>query len=101
MPACAYAITPARAEKLLAIFDEVGNFFQWDSIMLRHAIGRRVFEEMSAYVCVDGSAFYQGQRPGNASQRVSSISLNAYAIHPPWFLHNYETPSVKFNVAPI
>ena len=98
MPACAYAVTKAGAAKLLAIFDEVGNHFQWDSIMLRHAVGPAVFEQMTPHVRAAGSAFYQGQRPENAAAKVCSISLNAYAIYPPLALHDNEGPSVKFEV---
>ena len=100
MPASGYAVTRSGARKLLAIFEEVGNHFQWDSIMLRHAVSDRVFARMSPYICAnDGSTFYHGQRPENASRHVSSIALNAYAIHPPLVLHDHETPSVKFSVA--
>lgn len=98
MPACAYAVTKSGAAKLLAIFDEVGNHFQWDSIMLRHAVGSAVFEQMIPHVRAAGSTFYQGQRQENAAAKVASISLNAYAIYPPLVLHDYEAPSVKFEV---
>ncbi len=98
MPACAYAVTRSGAEKLLAIFEEVGNFFQWDSIMLRHAVSDAVFEKLSPHVNAEGSRFYRGQRPENAGQRVSSIRLNVYALDPPLVVHDHQTPSVKFAV---
>ena len=37
IPASAYAVTKQGANKLLSIFDKVGLFYQWDSIMLRHS----------------------------------------------------------------
>ena len=37
MPTSAYAVTKQGANKLLSIFDEVGLFYQWESIMLRHS----------------------------------------------------------------
>ena len=49
---------------------------------------------MLPYVCSDEHYFYRGQRPENASSRMASISLNTYAIYPPMFIHDYETPSV-------
>ena len=94
MPASAYAVTKQGANKLLSIFDKVGLFYQWDSIMLRHSISAPIFRQMLPYVCSDEHYFYRGQRPENASSRMASISLNTYAIYPPMFIHDYETPSV-------
>lgn len=95
MPACAYGVTRSGAGKLLSIFDEVGNFYNWDSIMLRHGIGPSLFQKMLPYVCSDSCMFYQGLRPENASLRSSSVRLNTYAIYPPLVIHDYATPSVK------
>ena len=76
MPASAYAVTKQGANKLLSIFDKVGLFYQWESIMLRHSISAPIFRQMLPYVCSDEHYFYRGQRPENASSRMASISLN-------------------------
>ena len=98
MPGCAYGITSSGATKLLSIFDELGNFFQWDSIMLRHAISTPVFSKMLPYICSDAYSFYRGQHPHGGSLKMSSTRLNAYAIYPPLVIHNYNAPSVKFAI---
>ena len=98
MPASAYAVSKQGANKLLTIFDELGLFYQWDSIMLRHSISARVFRQMLPYVCSTDTTFYAGQRPGRASSKMASVSLNTYAIYPPLFIHDYETPSVRKSV---
>ena len=99
MPASAYAVTARGAAKLLSVFEDVGNFFQWDSIMLRHAIKADVYTRMSPFVQSNDITFYRGQRPGNAAARMSATRLNSYALYPPLFVHDYDGPSVKVNVA--
>ena len=94
MLGCAYGVTKSGARKLLSIFDEVGMFYHWDSIAFRHAMSPSTYERMLPYVHSDSCRFYRGQRSGNASLKMSAIRLNAYAIYPPVFLHDYVTPSV-------
>ena len=98
LPGCAYAVTPAGADKLLSLFDEVGNFDNWDAIVLRTAMSEAVFQTMLPEIRSDAIWFYRGQRPDRASAKRSSLSLNAYAIYPPLFIHDHEAPSVKFAV---
>ena len=98
MPASAYGVTKSGANKLLSIFDEVGNFYQWDAIMLRHAVSTHLYRKMLPYICSDSIGFYRGQRTRNAGLKISSVRLNAYAIYPPLTIHDYEAVSVKKNV---
>ena len=98
MPGCAYAVTPKGADQLLSLFDEVGNYDNWDAVVLRHATSERVHEHMLPHVCSDELWFYRGQAPERAWSRRSSVSINAYAIYPPLFLHDHEAPSVKVAV---
>ena len=99
MPGSAYALTPKGADKLLSLFDEVGNYDNWDAVVLRHATSERVHERMLAHIRCDALRFYRGQAPDRAWSRRASLSLNAYAIYPPLFLHDHEAPSVKLGVA--
>ena len=99
MPASAYAITRCGAAKLLSTFEEVGNFFQWDSIMLRHAIDAEVYSRMLPLVQSNDISFYRGQRPENAASRMSTTRLNSHALYPPLFIHDHDAPSVKVNVS--
>ena len=99
MPGCAYAVTPKGADKLLSLFDEVGNYDNWDAIVLRHATSETVHRRMLADIESDALWFYRGQRPDRAWSRRASLSLHAYAIYPPLFLHDHEAPSVKPGVA--
>ena len=102
MPGCAYALTPSGADKLLSLFDEAGNYDHWDAIVLRHATSERVHERMLAHIRSDALWFYRGQGPERAWSKRSSISINAYAIYPPLFLHDHEAPSIKLAVpAPV
>ena len=98
MPGCAYAVTSAGAGKLLSLFDEVGNYYNWDSIMLRHAMSASVYERLLPEICSDAAWFYRGQRPDRGGVKKSSLSLNAYAIYPPLFIHDHRAPSVKFSI---
>ena len=98
MPGCAYAVTPTGADKLLALFDEVGNYDNWDAIVLRHAMSEPVHQRMLPDIQSDAIWFYRGQRPDRAWSKQASISLNAYAIYPPLFLHDHKAPSVKLTV---
>ena len=100
MPASAYAVTQRRgAAKLLSIFGDTGNFYQWDSIMLRHAIDADLYSRMLPLVQSDDITFYRGQRPENAAARMSSTRLNSYALYPPLFVHDHLGPSVKIDVS--
>jgi len=99
MPASAYAVTRRGAAKLVSIFEDVGNHFQWDSIMLRHAIGADVYKMMQRWVQSNERVFYRGQSPANASRKVSNTRLNSYAIYPPLFIHDFDAPAVKSGVA--
>ena len=99
MPGCAYAVTQTGAERLLSLFDEVGNYDNWDAIVLRHAMSASVHERMLPAIRSDALWFYRGQRPDRAWARRSSISLHAYALYPPLFLHDHRAPSVKITVA--
>ena len=100
MPGCAYAVTPRGADKLLRLFDEVGNYDNWDAVVLRHATSEAVHARMLPEIHSDENWFYRGQRPERAWSRRASLSLNAYALYPPLFLHDHEAPSVKLRVAP-
>ena len=95
MPASAYAVTQKGAKKLLSVFSEVGVFYKWDSIMLRNSLPSRAFNTMLPYLSDDKQSFYIGQRPGNASQKIASTFLKAYAIYPPITIHDYLTVSEK------
>lgn len=95
MPASAYGVTKKGAEKLLAIFEEVGLFYQWDSIMLRNSLSSSAFQKMLPYISDEKRIFYAGQRPDKASKKVSATLLNTYAIYPPITMHDYLTPSEK------
>ena len=99
MPGCAYAVTPKGADKLLHLFDEVGNYDNWDAVVLRHAMSEAVHRRMLPDIRSDAIWFYRGQRPDRAWSRRASLSLNAYAIYPPLFLHDHQAPSVKLGVA--
>ena len=99
MPGCAYAVTPNGADKLLSLFDEVGNYDNWDAVVLRHATSEAVHRRMLPHIQSDTVWFYRGQRPDRAWSKRASLSLNAYAIYPPLFLHDHEAPSVKLGVA--
>ena len=99
MPASAYAITRRGAAKLLAVFEDVGNFYQWDAIMLRHVINAEVYSRMLPLVQSNDITFYRGQRPENAAASMSTTRLNSHALYPPPFVHNYDAPSVKDNVS--
>lgn len=99
MPGCAYAVTRAGAERLLALFDEVGNYDHWDAIVLRHATSAAVHQRMLPAIRSDALWFYRGQGPNRAWRKRSSISLNAYALYPPLFLHDHRAPSVKVAVS--
>ena len=98
MPGCAYAVTPTGADKLLSLFDEIGNYDNWDAIVLRHATSESVHQRMLPDIQSDAIWFYRGQRPDRAWSKRVSISLNAYAIYPPLFLHDHKAPSVKLTV---
>ena len=100
MPGCAYAVTPSGADKLLRLFDEVGNFDNWDAIVLRNATSAPVHRRMLPDIRSDAIRFYRGQGPERASSKLSAISLNAYAVYPPLFVHDHEAPSVKSPVPP-
>ena len=95
MPASAYVVTRQGARKLLSIFNELGLFFQWDSVMLRHSISPSVLKELLPFINSDQRYFYRGQRAENASAMMAPVSLNAYAIYPPLFLHDHEGDSVR------
>lgn len=99
MPASAYAVTQKGAEKLLSIFDEVGLYYQWDSVMPRHSLSSAAYRKMLPYLSDDKQPFYVGQRPQNAPRRVAAALLNAYAIYPPITLHDYLAPSERKAVA--
>ena len=99
MPGCAYAVTPKGADKLLSLFDEVGNYDNWDAVVLRHATSETVHRRMLADIRSEARWFYRGQAPDRAWSRRAALSLNAYAIHPPLFIHDHEAPSVKLGVA--
>ena len=98
MPGCAYAVTPKGADKLLSLFDEVGNYDNWDAVVLRHAMSERVHDRMLPCIGSDSVWFYRGQAPDRAWSRRASICLHACAIYPPLFLHDHESPSVKVTV---
>ena len=99
MPGCAYGVTRSGAEKLLSLFDGVGNYDNWDAVVLRHAMSEQVHDRMLPCIQSDSIWFYRGQRPDRAWSRRASISLNAYAIYPPLFFHDHEAPSVKLTVS--
>ncbi len=98
MPASAYAVTPRGADKLLSLFDDVGNYDHWDAVVLRHSTSERTRARMLPDIQSDSVWFYRGQRPDRAWSKRSSITLNAYAIYPPLFLHDHRAPSVKLAV---
>ena len=95
MPGSAYAVTRKGAEKLLSIFDEVGLYYQWDSVMLRHSLSSAAYQRMLPWLSDGEQPFYVGQRPQNAPRRVAATLLNAYAIYPPITMHDYLTPSAR------
>ena len=98
MPGCAYAVTPRGADKLLRLFDEVGNYDNWDAVVLRHATSEAVHERMLPHIRSDENWFYRGQRPERAWSRRGALVLNAFALYPPLFLHDHRAPSVKLSV---
>ena len=98
MPGCAYAITRSGAGKLLRLFDEVGNYDNWDAIVLRHATSEAVHARMLPEIRSDALRFYRGQRPERAWSKRASLSINAYAIYPPFFVHDHQGPSVKLSI---
>ena len=99
MPGCAYAVSRAGAGKLLALFDEVGNYDNWDAIVLRHATSASVYARLLPEIRSDVVWFYRGQRPDRAAAKRASLFLNAYALYPPLFLHDHRAPSVKLAVS--
>ena len=94
MPASAYAVTPRGAAKLLNLFDQVGLYYQWDSIMLRHSISDAMFEKMRPLINDNTISFYRGQRASMAGAKKGGTTLHTYAIYPPLFVHDYETVSI-------
>ena len=67
--------------------------------MLRHAMSASVYERLLPEICSDAAWFYRGQRPDRGGGlKKSSLSLNAYAIYPPLFVHDHRAPSVKFSI---
>ena len=64
MPGCAYAVTRAGAERLLSLFDEVGNYDNWDAIVLRHATSESVRERMLADIRVGCDLVLPGTAAG-------------------------------------
>lgn len=100
MPGCAYAVTPSGADKLLRLFEEVGNFDNWDAIVLRNAASDAVHRRMLPEIRSDAIRFYRGQSPERTWSKRSAVSLNAYAVYPPLFVHDHEAPSVKSSMLP-